>query len=115
MERGHGFVKDTSFALVPWQERSVIRADVIVQCTSVGMAPDLEDTPVDRDQLAGARAVIEIIASPGETRLVREARALNKAVSSGPEFSLDQACEQFRLYTGKAAPREAMQAAIDAL
>jgi shikimate dehydrogenase len=112
LARANAFATATSAVAVPWSERMLVRPDLVIHATPIGMSPDSAECPLEDGGLASARAVVEIVASPAETALLRRARELGKRCSSGPEFSLDQAAAQFELYTGQAAPREAMERAL---
>lgn len=77
-------------------------AAVLVNVTPVGMAggPDADDSPYTPEQVDSAQAVLDVVAVPAETPLVRTARALGKPVVTGAQVIALQAAEQFWLYTG---------------
>lgn len=77
-------------------------ADLLVNVTPVGMAggPAADDSPFSDAQVASATAVLDVVAVPPETPLVRLARGLGKPVITGAEVIALQAAEQFWLYTG---------------
>jgi shikimate dehydrogenase len=56
-------------------ERALAGADLVVNTTSVGMTPNVEETPLPLDFLRAGLAVYDIVYNPLETRLLREARA----------------------------------------
>lgn len=77
------------------------RARVLVNVTPLGMdGPDAGVQSFDEAALAAAEVVIDVVAFPAETPLVRAAHAANKVVITGAEVIALQAAEQFRLYTG---------------
>jgi shikimate dehydrogenase len=75
---------------------------VLVHATPVGMAggPEAEALPVPDDVVTEARYVIDAVADPAETPLVRAARAARRKVVTGAEILALQATVQFVLYTG---------------
>ena len=77
-------------------------AALLVNVTPVGMAggPAADDSPFTEAQVASAAAVLDVVAVPSGTPLVRLARGLGKPVVTGAEVIALQAAEQFRLYTG---------------
>ena len=97
---------------VPWKERHKISADLLINATSVGMSPDVEQTPMDAEFLRQSRAVMDVVVSPMETKLIREARLLGLEVAPGHLISLEQAIAQFRLYTGVVPPRALLESKI---
>ena len=52
------------------------RADLLINTTSLGMTPKIEDTPISQNLLRPECAVYDIVYNPLETRLLREARAV---------------------------------------
>jgi shikimate dehydrogenase len=82
-------------------------ADVLVNVTPIGMAGADEDgLAFDADLIRGASAVVDVVALPVETPLVRAARAADLPVITGAEVHALQAALQFERYTGVALTRE---------
>ncbi|MGI4896215.1 MAG: shikimate 5-dehydrogenase [Janthinobacterium lividum] len=79
-----------------------LRPALVVNATPIGMAdgPDEGRSPVGREVVEAADAVVEVVAVPPLTPLVELARALGKPVVTGTEVAALQAAEQFFLYTG---------------
>jgi shikimate dehydrogenase len=87
-------------------------ADVLVNCTSVGMEEDA--TPVPAEALHADLAVLDAVYSPIETRLLREAAAAGATTVDGAWMLLYQGVEAFERWTGREAPIEAMNEALRA-
>jgi shikimate dehydrogenase len=79
-----------------------LRPGLVVNATPVGMAggPEADELPVPEEVVRAAAAVLEVVAVPEETPLVRLARSLGLQVVTGTEVAALQAAEQFVLYTG---------------
>ncbi|KAK9845273.1 hypothetical protein WJX81_001847 [Elliptochloris bilobata] len=86
--------------------------DVLMNTTSVGMAPAADATPVPAAALAGFKLVFDAIYTPLETRLLREAKEAQCKTVSGVEMFVRQAAQQFELFTGQPAPLDVMRAAV---
>jgi shikimate dehydrogenase len=114
-QKGRDFVEKTPFTQIGWEHREERPCDFAVNATPIGMLPEAARSPLSSRFLETLRGVVELVATPAETTLVQLAGALGRAVSTGPDFSLDQAAAQFELYTGRAAPREVMAAAMRSL
>ncbi len=84
------------------------RPDIIINTTSVGMHPETGKTPVAARMLAEKPIVADAVYNPIETRLLREAKEAGCITASGFDWFVDQAAEQFRIWTGRQAPRELM-------
>jgi shikimate dehydrogenase len=57
--------------------------DLLVNSTSVGMHPNINDTPVPREVLHAGLVVYDIVYNPLETRLLREAREVGARTVDG--------------------------------
>ena len=87
-------------------------ADIVINATSVGMAPQTGETIVPRQFLHPRLTVFDIVYNPRETRLLREAREKGCAVVYGYKMLLYQAARQFQLFTGHSAPLGVMESAL---
>ena len=87
-------------------------ADVVVNCTSVGM--DEDATPIPADGLHGNLAVLDAVYSPIKTRLLRDAAAAGATTVDGAWMLLYQGVEAFERWTGRDAPVGAMNEALRA-
>ncbi|TFD71462.1 shikimate 5-dehydrogenase [Cryobacterium gelidum] len=84
-----------------WAPRvGALTADLLVNVTPRGMAPDEARLSFRTETIAAALVVFDVVASPSETQLIRVARAAGKPVITGAEVVALQAEEQFVLYTG---------------
>ncbi len=82
-------------------------AGLLANVTSLGMeGADAEAMAFDSDTIAAADIVLDAVALPPETPLLRAAQAAGKRVITGAAIGVLQAVEQFVLYTG-VTPTEA--------
>jgi shikimate dehydrogenase len=88
-------------------------ADLLVNCTSVGLSgsPGVEGLPVGEDDLATYGCVVDLVYRPGGTALVDAARARQVPVVDGLEILVAQGALSFEQFTGRPAPHAAMRAA----
>ncbi len=83
--------------------------DVVINATPLGTRGHLMDkTPAVCQQLRGARLAYDLVYNPVETRFLREAREAGCETLGGLAMLVAQAVEQFRLWTGVAAPKDVM-------
>ena len=91
------------------------RAEIVVNCTSVGLA-DRDATfkalPLRADSLDAGSCVVDMVYRDGGTRLLEAARTRGADVIDGLEILVAQGAASFERWTGAAAPREAMRAAV---
>lgn len=84
--------------------------DLLVNCTPVGMHPNVDATPVPCELLSGG-LVYDLIYNPTETRLLREAARLGRQTIGGLDMLVAQAEEQFHWWTGTRPPSGVMRRA----
>ena len=89
-----------------WDERAKRSGDVLVNCTSVGMWPDVDDSPMPPDSLGGCALVFDVIYHPLETRLLRDAAAGACKTLDGLDMFVRQAAMQFELWFGKSPDKQ---------
>lgn len=111
--RAARLASDTGAAVAP-PEHARVRGpyDVLINATSVGMREIDEGSPVAPEALSRELLVMDIVYKPIETALVQAARAAGAPVIHGGRMLLHQAAAQFELYTGRPAPLDAMDAAL---
>jgi 3-dehydroquinate dehydratase/shikimate dehydrogenase len=111
-DRAHDLAEEVGCRHVDWGARHSVMCDTVVNCTSVGMHPNVDATPLHHSFLKPGLIVFELIYTPEQTLLVKEARSRGCHVITGVEMFVRQAAEQFRLFTHKEAPLEAMRKVV---
>ncbi len=93
--------------------RSLCEADLIVNCTPVGVAGSETDgqSPLPAELIEPKVTVFDLVYNPVETPLVAAARSRGARAVSGLGMLVYQAGESFRLWTGRDADTDAMFAA----
>jgi shikimate dehydrogenase len=86
-------------------------ADIVVNTTSVGMAPQSGESLVPGRLWKKDLTVVDIVYNPLQTRLLTEAAGRGAKTISGLEMLVWQGAAAFELWTGKKAPIEVMRAA----
>lgn len=82
---------------------------ILANTTSIGMHPNVDDTPISKHALSAYAVVFDAVYTPKVTRLLGEAESSGVAVVSGLEMFIRQAMRQFELFTGLAAPEKLMR------
>jgi shikimate dehydrogenase len=94
--------------------RSPAAADVLVNCTAVGLggpAESLAQLHLSEDELARYGCVVDLAYGDHETALVHAARERGMPVVDGLQLLVAQGALSFEQFTGLEAPREVMRAA----
>jgi 3-dehydroquinate dehydratase/shikimate dehydrogenase len=87
--------------------------DVLVNATSAGMHPHVDETPWPEAVFDG-QLVYDLVYNPRETRLLREARAAGCATLDGLAMLVAQAERQYEIWTGHRPQAGVMSAAAEA-
>ncbi len=86
---------------------SIADSDILVNGTSVGMAPNTDRTIItDTSMFHEDLFVFDVIYNPQETRLLREAKEAGCRTANGMYMLLYQGAASFELWTGEKMPVE---------
>jgi len=86
--------------------------DIIINATSVGMYPKISETILPK-QLLKKVMIMDIVYNPLKTKLIQDAETNNCKTILGIEMFIEQAAEQFKLFTGKKAPKYLMRKLVE--
>jgi len=87
-------------------------ADLIINCTSVGMTPDVGGCPIDPALLDPRQVVHDIVYQPRETVLLREAKRKGCRTVEGIGMLVHQGAASFRIWFSRDADTEVMFRAL---
>jgi 3-dehydroquinate dehydratase/shikimate dehydrogenase len=107
--RAKELADDFGCTAAPVEQRVRPGTKIVVNCTSIGMHPNVDEIPLPADRLAPDMVVFDTVYNPIETRLLREARGIGCRIVDGVAMFVHQAAAQFERWTGHPAPREAMR------
>ena len=94
-------------------QRNLAEADVIIHCTPVGMHPNTDETVIPKEILQSEQVVFDIVYTPRQTRLLKEAESVGCKTIPGLEMFVNQAVVQFELWTGQRAPVDIMRKVVE--
>lgn len=107
-DRGKSLAAELGCQFTSWENRGSEICDVLVNCTSVGMHPNVDESPFEQHWLSDSTLVFDTVYNPEQTLLLKQARDRGCASVSGVEMFIRQAALQFELFTGYEAPVEYM-------
>ncbi len=107
-EHAAQLASQASCRVVDWAARHNVLCDLVINCTPVGMFPNVDESPLHASFLRPELMVFDIVYTPETTLLVKEARARGCHVLTGVDMFVRQAALQFRLFTGQEPPLELM-------
>jgi 3-dehydroquinate dehydratase/shikimate dehydrogenase len=112
LEQALTMAKTFNCRSVEWPLRHSVPAELLVNCTPVGMHPNVDETPYDKLHLRPSTIVFDVVYTPENTLLVKDARARNCTVVTGVDMFVRQACLQFQHFTGQEGPSDLMRETI---
>jgi 3-dehydroquinate dehydratase/shikimate dehydrogenase len=83
----------------PLDELRSLDAKLVINCTSIGMHPKVDATPVPEGSLKGDMAVFDTVYNPAQTLLLKQAKNKKAKTIDGIAMFVNQAMAQFRLFT----------------
>ncbi|MEM9411799.1 MAG: shikimate dehydrogenase [Planctomycetota bacterium] len=98
-KKAEQFAKEMKCKPHPWEARQNHDCQVLVNCTPVGMHPNMDETPFDADWHDRSVTVFDTVYNPERTLLIKQAREANCPTITGIDMFSRQAAEQFRLFT----------------
>ncbi len=123
-ERAEGLVRDINSKYgnvaisIPMlrqkMEEAITDAEILINATSVGTYPNIDEIPIDKELLNGNFAVCDVVYNPKKTKLLQEAEKLGCKTMSGLGMLVHQGAEAFEIWTGAKAPVETMFEAAEA-
>jgi shikimate dehydrogenase len=99
VEEGDAAVSSAAFSLSEAEQR-LGEYDIVINTTSVGMYPNVEQMPLSLANLKEGTIVSDIIYNPLETKWLKEARARNAIVQNGVGMFIYQGALAFEKWTG---------------
>lgn len=106
---------DAELSVVTWSERSEAAggAELIVNCTPLGMQPDVNASPLDDiSEIGSGQTVYDLVYAPARTRLLKDSEARGARTIPGIEMLIGQAAAAFRWWTGRDMPLPAVRDAV---
>ncbi len=109
-ERAQKLAEEVGCKHVDWAARhNVTPCDVVVNCTPVGMHPNVDESPLHVSFLRPDLIVFDTVYNPEQTLLLRDAKSRGCGIVSGLEMFVRQAARQFELFTGLAPSLEQLR------
>ena len=111
-ERADKIAAEVGCKAVAWSSRYRLPYDCLVNATPVGMHPNVDETPYEKDHLRPYMIVFDTVYNPESTLLVKEARAAGCRTVTGVEMFVRQAAIQFRIWHGVDPEPQLMREAL---
>jgi len=110
--KGRELAEELGCPWLPLNMADEAGADILINATSVGMAPKDDMSLVSKEGLRNYSTVMDIVYAPLETLMLKLARETGCTTVNGLEMLLYQGVAQFELWTDTQAPVEVMRQAL---
>lgn len=107
-KKGEALANALGAKCLPWNKIKEAAAYGLINATPIGMWPKSQETPVPKKYLRNFEVVMDAVYHPLETPLLHEARGLGLITIDGLSMLVYQGVAQFKLWTGREAPKEEM-------
>jgi len=112
LDRARRIATEVGCKAIDWNARYRVPYDCIVNATPVGMHPNVNETPFDKQHLRSYMVVFDTVYNPENTLLVKEAGAIGCQIVTGVDMFVRQAAIQFRIWHGSEPPHAVMREAL---
>ena len=109
MQRSEKLASTFDCKAIEWEARHRANCDILINCTPVGMHPNVDESPISKTFLKPSILVFDTVYNPESTLLIKEARSRNCPVITGVEMFIRQAMLQFYLFTHEEASADKMK------
>jgi 3-dehydroquinate dehydratase/shikimate dehydrogenase len=111
-EKAQRLAEEVGCRSTTWAMRAGTLCDILINCTPVGMHPNVDSCPVPAAAFREGTLVFDTVYHPENTLYLKEAAARGCTVVSGVDMFISQASMQFHYYTGRDAPEDVMRDAV---
>jgi 3-dehydroquinate dehydratase/shikimate dehydrogenase len=110
--RAQKLAEEVGCRYLDWAARHSVLCEILINATSVGMHPNVDESPIHNSYLKPGLIVFDGVYTPETTLLVKEARSRGCHVITGIELFVRQAALQFKIFSGQEAPLEFMRTVL---
>jgi 3-dehydroquinate dehydratase/shikimate dehydrogenase len=111
-KKAHKLAEEVGCRYVDWSARHSVVCEMVVNATSVGMHPNVDESPMHPSFLRSGLIVYDVVYNPETTKLIRDARDRDCRTLTGVDMFVRQAAQQFKLFTGQEPPIELMRKVV---
>jgi len=111
-EKGALLAAELDAEFIPLSDVHRIECDILINATSVGMAPDTAATPIPLQITGSGVVVMDVVYNPLKTQLLKVAESRGCPTVDGVGMFVHQGAAQFELWTGLKAPVDLMRRTV---
>ncbi len=112
-DRAQHLAEEVGCRTTPWENRVSTHCEILINCTAVGMHPDVDDSPMPSSGFRTGLVVFDSVYHPEQTLFLKLAQEHECTVVTGVDMFVRQASVQFEYYSGgKPAPMDLMRQVV---
>lgn len=105
VSRSSGNAQDGNIKTMSYEELKKVKGwDMIINCTPVGMYPDIDAEPIDKNVISNFSSAVDLIYNPSETKFLKYARQLGIPNANGLYMLVSQAAAAQEIWQGVSIP-----------
>lgn len=110
--RGDSLATELQCKSLDWAGRVNAEYDVLINATSVGMHPHLDESPYEEKWFDRKSIVFDAVYNPEQTLFIKHARAAGSQTITGVDMFVRQAARQHEMFTGIAPDVELIRTTV---
>ncbi len=114
VERAEKLAAEFDCDFAPLDDLQSLDAKLLINCTSIGMHPNVDATPVPKEYLKRGMTVFDTVYNPVQTLLLKQAKKKRMKTIDGLSMFINQALAQFKLFTGQTSNGVLMRKIVSA-
>ncbi|ACL03458.1 shikimate 5-dehydrogenase [Desulfatibacillum aliphaticivorans] len=115
MEKGAQLAEELGVDFQPMEDLGKLDCRIAVNATSVGMVPNVQDSPAPASLFNKEMLAMDIVYRPLLTRFLSDARDAGCTIVDGIAMFVYQGASQFEWWTGKEAPVAQMRETVETI
>ena len=108
VEKAQKLASEFGCRYAPLDDLGNIDAKIVINCASIGMHPDIDAMPLPKELMKKNMTAFDTVYNPSKTLLLKQAKQKRAKTIDGVSMFVNQACEQFKLFTGQEADGKLM-------
>jgi 3-dehydroquinate dehydratase/shikimate dehydrogenase len=112
VEKARKLAAEFGCDFAPLDKLPNLQAELLINCTSIGMHPDTDATPLLKECLKKDMAVFDTVYNPPQTLLLKQAKQKRAKTIDGLSMFVNQAAAQFKLFTSQDASTKLMRKTV---
>ena len=101
LAKAEALAEEFNCRYAPLDQLQRMDAAVVVNCTSIGMSPNVDASPVPVECIKGNMVVFDTVYNPLETKLLKDAKEAGARTVNGAEMFIRQAMAQYKIFIGQ--------------